>query len=232
MTRAERALAANWRTVALLCWLLALSGALVIGWSYYSRLADEADRRGDAVNTLAGDVRILRAQVKDAGETPRAPDPSDAVDNLDDRTRVPVTGPRGPKGDPGQDAPTLTPSPGASGKPGRNGADSTVPGPQGSPGNDSNVSGPTGPPGAAGQDGKDGKDGTDGKDGAEGKPPAGWTFDYGGASYTCRPVDDFDPVSPRYACDAPAESPAPPDDGSQLPSPLAAALDPTRREYA
>lgn len=230
MTRAERALAANWRTAAVLCWLIALSGAIVIGWSYYSRLADEADRRGTAVSTLAGDVRVLRAQVKDAGETPRAPDPSDAVDDLDDRAQVPVPviGPRGPKGDPGKDAPTITPSPGASGKPGRDGTDSTVPGPEGSPGSDSTMAGPTGPPGT---DGKDGQDGKDGADGSDGKPPASWTFQYAGVTYTCRPVDDFDPASPRYACDAPAESP-PPNDGSQLPSPLAAALDPTRREYA
>ncbi|MFG3518309.1 hypothetical protein [Streptomyces bobili] len=55
--------------IAVTCWLLALSGAAVIGWSWYSQLADEADRRGEAVSTLASDVRILRAQVTAAGET-------------------------------------------------------------------------------------------------------------------------------------------------------------------
>jgi hypothetical protein len=226
VTRAERALAANWRAAAVLCWLLALSGAFIVGWSYYSRLADEANRRGDAVSTLAGDVRILRAQVQAAGETPRAPDPSKAVDGLDDRTRVPVPvtgpeGPKGPKGDPGAAAPTITPSPG------HDGADSTVPGPEGSagpPGDDSTVPGPTGPPGAAG------RDGSDGSDGADGSPPAGWTFEIGGITYTCRPAADFDPDAPRYACDPPPTNPAPSGD-PDLPSPLAAGLDPTRRQY-
>ncbi|GGL14392.1 hypothetical protein [Streptomyces flaveus] len=147
MTRTERALAGHWRSIAVLCWLLALSGAAVIGWSWYSQLADEVDKRGVAVGTLAGDVRVLRAQVQ-AGEVPKAPDPSRAVEDLPAHERVPVPipvpGEKGEKGDPGKPAPTITPSPGTSGAPGR---DSTVPGPSGAPGQpgaDSTVPGPQG----------------------------------------------------------------------------------------
>lgn len=228
MTRPERALARRWRPLALMCWLVALSGAVVLIWARIDaetqradNLAAEADRRGDAVSTLAGDVRILRAQVQASGATPKVPDPSAAVDDLDERTRVPVPVPgrRGP-----------------SGPPGRDGADSDVPGPTGSPGQpgaDSTVAGPSGVPGEPGRDGsdgqpgKDGADGQPGKDGAPGRPPAGWTWDYGGVTYTCTPVDGFDPDAPRYRCDAPDE-PAP---GSEPPNPLAAALDPNRRQY-
>lgn len=228
MTRSESALARSWRWVAVLCWLLALSGALVIAWSYYSRLAAEADRRGQAVSTLASDVRVLRAQVRDAGETPRAPDPSDAVDDLDARTRIPatVTGPRGPQGERGATGPTITPSPGPTGARGQDGDDSTVPGPVGPPGADSTVAGPTGAPG---QDGKDGRDGQDGKDGTDGQPPAGWTWESGGVTYSCTPAADFDPAAPRYVCTASDPDPAPTD--SPPPTPLAVALDP-RREYS
>lgn len=232
MTRPERALARLWRPLALTCWLVALSGAVVLIWARIDAetqradgLAAEAARRGDAVSTLAGDVRILRAQVRAAGDTPRVPDPSRAVEDLEDRTRVPVPvpGPRGPQGEPGRPAPS--PSPGPSGPPGRDGADSTVPGPAGSPGADSTVPGPAGPPG------QDGRDGQDGAAGADGRPPAGWSFDYGGVTYTCRPVDDFDPAAPRYRCDAPAEPEPEPSGNGTLPNPLAAALDPSRRQY-
>ncbi len=231
MTRPERALARRWRPLALMCWLVALSGAVVLIWARIDAetqradtLAAEADRRGEAVSTLAGDVRILRAQVQASGATPRVPDPSAAVDDLDERTRVPVPvpGPLGPKGDPGDPGPTITPSPGPQGPPGQDGDDSTVPGPAGppgAPGADSTVPGPSGPPG---------RDGRDGASGPPGQPPAGWTFTHGGITYTCTPVDGFDPDAPRYRCDAPDE-PAP---GSEPPpNPLAAALDPNRRQY-
>ena len=108
MTRAERALAGRWRWIAVFCWLIALSGVAVIGWTWYSQLADEADRRGTAVSVLASDVRVLREQVKAAGKTPAAPDPSQAVEDLDDRTRVPVPipGPQGPQGERGDQGDT------------------------------------------------------------------------------------------------------------------------------
>lgn len=94
MTRTQRALARRWRPLLLACVLIALSGAVLIIWARITaeadrgdQLAAEADRRGTAVSTLAGDVRRLRAQVRDAGETPAAPDPSDAVPDLPDLLR-------------------------------------------------------------------------------------------------------------------------------------------------
>lgn len=216
MTRTERALAGHWRWIAVFCWLLALSGVAVIGWSWYSQLADEADRRGNAVSTLASDVRILRAQVQAAGETPKAPDPSQAVEDLDDRTRVPVPipGPRGPQGDPG--------SPGPSGTPGQDGSDGTdgvgSPGPTGAAGTDG-VPGPAGPPGEPGPAGPQGEPGPAGADGADGRDgqtcPDGYSLQ--------APAADPDAlVCRRDGAPQPSDSP----------NPLTLALDPTRREYA
>jgi hypothetical protein len=157
MTRAERTIVQHWRGLAVLCAIVASFG---ISWALWHRIdasdrnyaaaVAEADRRGDAVSTLAADVRALRAQIQAAGETPVAPDPSNAVDDLPDRTEVPVPipGPAGPSGEPGADG-----LPGASGAPGKPGADSTVPGPQGEqgePGADSTVPGPQGERGEQG----------------------------------------------------------------------------------
>lgn len=169
---AQPILAQRWRSLAVAAVLLVLAGAIVLVWLRINTearradaLAAEANRRGDAVSTLAGDVRVLRAQVSAKGETPAAPDPARAVEDLPDRAEVPVpipgpAGPRGPKGEPGEDAPS--PSPGPSGPAGEDGAPGepgeTVTGPPGPPG-------PAGPAGPAGQDGKDGTDGKDGKDG-------------------------------------------------------------------
>ena len=218
MTRAERALAGHWRWIAVICWLLALSGAAVIGWSWYTQLADEADRRGTAVSTLAGDVRVLRAQVQAAGETPKAPDPSKAVEDLDDRTRVPVPipvpGEKGDKGDPGkpgEPAPTITPSPGASGAPGQPGADSTVPGPSGPPG----AIGPTGPAGERGEKGDTGEQGPPG--------PAGQSCPEGYSWQT----PSYDPYAKVCRQDG-APDPEPGNGNGGL---LSAGLDPSRRLY-
>jgi collagen triple helix repeat protein len=217
VTRAQLALAGHWRSIAVVFWLLALSGVAVIGWSWYSDLADEADRRGSAVTTLAGDVRVLRAQVQAAGEVPKAPDPSNAVEDLPAREKVPVPipGPVGPKGDPGSPGPSGTPGGdgrngsdgvGESGAPGTDGANGTngdagPPGPQGEPG-------PAGPEGPAGRDGEDGSDGQTCPDGYSLQAPS-----YDPDALVCRKDGAPDPE---------------PDNGGSL---LSAGLDPQRRQY-
>lgn len=164
----------------------------------------------------------LAAQVQKLGATPVAGPPGSRGE-----PGASVTGPAGPKGDkgdPGEPAPTITPSPGPSGAPGKDGkdgADSTVPGPTGPAGADSTVPGPSGPPGA---------DGSDGADGADGKPPAGWTFTYNGVDYTCRPVDGFDPDSPRYDCQPNEPQPGNGGGGGNG-GLLSIGLDPQRRQY-
>ncbi|WP_406225308.1 collagen-like protein [Streptomyces anulatus] len=208
--------------------LLALGGGLALAFLQIDQadaragvLATEADRRGDAVSTLAGDVRTLRAQIKAGGETPDAPDPADAVDDLPARAEVPVPipgppgptgarGEQGPAGEQGATGPAATPSPGPPGTDGRAGADSTVPGPAG-------PQGPAGPPGAAGKDGANGKDGVDGRDGADGQTcPDGYSLQ--------PPPGDPDGLMCRRDGAPPPETPA------GTPGPLALALDP-RRQY-
>lgn len=227
MTRAERLCYRRRSMLWVVALLLGLGGAAGVSWLLIERdqladqLAQEADLRGTAVSTLAADVRQLRAQLQAEGETPDAPDPDQAIDDLPDRAEVPVPipgppGPKGEKGDPGADAPTITPAPGASGAPGRDGAagaDSTVPGPQGprgEPGADSTVPGPAGPKGERGP---------------VGPAPSGWTFTYAGVTYTCSPDAAG---STHYTCQ-PASEPEPsPQRGGGL---LSAGLDPFRRQY-
>lgn len=215
MTRAERALAGRWRWIAVFCWLVALSGAVLIGLSWYGQLADEADKRGVAVSTLAGDVRVLRAQVQAAGQTPKAPDPSKAVEDLDDRARVPVPipGPRGPQGEPG--------TPGPSGSPGQNGKDG-VDGPSGEPGavGASGAPGPAGPPGPQGEPGPAGAQGEQGPIGERG--PAG---------PAC--PDGYSLQAPAYDSDALVcrKDGAPQPGGDPSPSALSLAWALTRRQY-
>ncbi|MFJ1782617.1 collagen-like protein [Streptomyces anulatus] len=226
--RPEGILARRWRSLAVAAVLAVLSGAIVLVWlridaeaQRTATVAAEADRRGDAVSTLAGDVRTLRAQIQADGGTPAAPDPAAAVDDLPDRVEVPVPipGPPGPAGrdgkngrdgKPGADA---TPVPGPSGAAGQAGADSVVPGPVG-------PAGPAGPPGKDGV-GKDGRDGKDGKDGAPGAPgpacPDGYSLQ--------PPPTDPDALVCRRDGAPPPETPA------GTPGPLSLALDPTRRQY-
>ncbi|MEV0931544.1 collagen-like protein [Streptomyces phaeochromogenes] len=185
MTSFQRLLAPRWRSVFLVCVLIALSGIAVILWARIDagdRRADdlraEADRRGEAVSTLAQDVRDLRAQVEAGGGTPAAPDPSDAVDDLIDRVRVPAAAPGQPgaKGDRG--------ATGAGGAPGPGGlrgprGESGPPGPSGSPG-PAGPSGEPGEPGPAGADGLNGANGTDGAGGAAGPPGSDGSQGYQG----------------------------------------------------
>ncbi|WP_051138103.1 hypothetical protein [Streptomyces canus] len=194
MTRTERVLARRWKPIALLAFLLFLTGAVMLVYvrvqaeaARANELAAEADLRGQAVTTLASDVRLLRAQITAKGGTPAAPDPTKAVKNLPDRAAVPVPipgppGPKGDKGDPGKAAPTITPSPGPSGAAGAAGVPGPQ-GPQGEPGADSTVPGPQGP---------------QGEQGPAGPPPSGWTYTDGtGATYECTPDSDG---STHYTC--------------------------------
>ncbi|MEU9707105.1 collagen-like protein [Streptomyces sp. NPDC047967] len=180
-------------------------------------MAAEADRRGDAVSTLARDVRTLRAQIAARGETPAVPDPAQAVEDLPARAEVPVPGPpgaRGPQGQPG--------TPGKDGEPGEDGQ----PGPA-----------VTGAPGRDGADGTDGTDGTDGARGEKGergeagvkgeRGPAGPPGPACPAGYSLQPPPDDPDALVCRRTSAPSE----PDDPASTPSPLAAALDPTRRQY-
>lgn len=215
MTRTQSALYRARHALWTLAVVLFLSGAVAVAWLLVDRaelahqLEQEANLRGSAVSTLAGDVRALRAQVQAEGAEPVAPDPTKAVKDLPDRAEVPVPipGPPGPKGDPGKDAPTITPSPGATGPAGKDGADSTVPGPMG-------PAGPAGPAGARGERGEQGPAGEDGQDGQT--CPDGYSLQ--------PPADDPDALICRKD-DAPAPSDSPS-------APQAFSLDPQRRQYA
>lgn len=219
MTRAERTIVQHWRGMATVCAIVVLFGISYALWHRidssdrnYAAAAAEANRRGDAVSTLAGDVRALRAQVKAAGHTPVAPDPTKAVEDLPARTEVPVPipGPQGPAGSPGPSG-----SPGSTGASGVAGSPGAV-GPTG-PAGPAGVQGEQGPAGPAGQDGKDGVDGKDGRDGQ-----------------TC--PDGYSLQAPSYDPDALVcrkdGAPQPSDSPSPSPSSLAVGLDPQRREYA
>lgn len=171
MTRAKWVLARRWKPIALLAVLLLLTGGVMLVYvrvqaeaSRADQLAAEADLRGQAVTTLASDVRVLRAQITAKGGKPAAPDPTKAVKDLPARAAVPVPvpGPRGPQGEPGSPGPSG--SPGAPGKDGSAGEAGSVgaTGPAG-PAGPTGPAGPQGETGPAGQDGKDGKDGRDGQ---------------------------------------------------------------------
>lgn len=227
MTRTELVLYRNRRLLFLTAILLILGGGvalslLLIGRESDARqqLAHEADLRGVAVSTLAGDVRALREQVLAKGEVPVAPDPTRAVEDLPDRAEVPVPipGPQGPAGESGVDgSPGPSGSPGSDGKAGSDGRDGNPgavgpsgaagpPGPQG----ESGPVGPTGPQGGRGEKGEAGEQGPPGPacpDGYSLQPPA----------------DDPDALVCRRD-----SAPEEPDDNT----PQALALDPQRRLYA
>lgn len=182
------------------------------------RLADGQQAQATVIARLSAGLDTTRQQLQQHGVEPSAPPAQSIVGGVPGVPGVPGAqgepgspGAKGDKGDPGAAA---SPVPGPSGPPGKPGADSMVPGPrgpQGVPGADSTVPGPKGDQGDPGVAGQDGKDGTDGRDGAPGSPPAGWTYtDARGQSYTCSPVDGFDPAVPRYACTADTTPPASP----------------------
>jgi hypothetical protein len=199
MTRTERTIVDHWRGIVTVCAIVALFG---LSWALWHRVdadrsaADrrytaataEANKRGTAVSTLAGDVRALRQQVKSQGGTPVAPDPTKAVNNLPARVTVPVPipGPAGASGAPGQT--------GAAGTPGASGA----PGTTGAPGAAGAV-GPTGPAGPAGVQGAQGPAGAQGSQGDQG--PKGDTGEQGATGPAGPPCPD------GYSLQAPAWDP-------------------------
>lgn len=212
MTGTQRVLYRGRHLLWIVAALLFLGGAVGVSYlkidnevSARKEAVGEANLRGEAVSTLAGDVRALREQIKAKGATPIAPDPTKAVPSLSARAEVPVPipGPVGPTGAPGATGASGPPGPpGPSGQPGASG----VPG-VGATG----PAGPAGPPGPAGADGQDGKDGTNGSDG---QPPAGWTYTWSeqnGETHTvtCTRAADFDPSSPQYTCTDSSTSPSP-----------------------
>lgn len=185
MTRAQLVLARRWRWLALVAFLLFLTAAVAGGYAWLSaesRRADglaaqateakaEADLRGTAVSTLAGDVRALRQQVQAAGRTPVAPDPTRAVEDLPARAEVPVpipgpAGPAGATGAAGKNGKDGEPgTPGASGQPGQQGpqGEQGVQGEQG-PQGETGPAGPAGPQGEKGDPGEEGPAGPAGPD--------------------------------------------------------------------
>lgn len=222
MTRTERTIVMHWRGLATLCAIVALFGIAFILWHRidtsdrnYRDAVAEANRRGDAVSTLAGDVRALREQVKAEGATPVAPDPSKAVEGLPDRSEVPVPIP-GPSG--------ATGAQGEPGKPGQDGADGS-PGPSGVPGQDGapGADGAQGPQGEQGVQGERGEKGDTGEQGPRGEPgpdcPDGYHLE--------APSWDPDALVCRK------DGAPPPDDGPGNGSGAqAGGLDPQRRQYA
>lgn len=235
MTRTQRVLHERRVVLWIVAALLFLGGGLGVAFLLIEREADareqatvEADLRGEALSVVAGDVRALRAQVQAGGETPVAPDPTKAVEDLEDRTEVPVPipGPRGADGSPG---PSGEPGKnGASGVPGTDGAagsDSTVPGPTGPPGADSTVPGPAGPTGPVGPQGEPGAVGPQGERGEPGATGA-----TGPAGASCE--DGFSWQTPSYDPDARVcRRDGAPDPGESPSASAGAALDPRRLQY-
>lgn len=213
MTRARTLMHRTRHVLWTLAVLQFVGGALAIVFLWVERdrtnerLEEEANLRGTAVSTLAGDVRALRAQVLAKGETPVAPDPTQAVEDLPDRAEVPVPipGPAGPTG--------ATGATGPSGAPGRDGVDGS-PGPSGAPGADSTVPGPQGVQGERGEKGDTGATGPAGPAGPS--CPDGYSLQ--------APEWDEDVLVCR-------RDGAPPPDEEPGKGPEAVALDPQRRQY-
>jgi hypothetical protein len=231
VTRAEGVLYRGRHLLWAVAVVLFVGGVVGVAWllvdraQLNERIAREADLRGEAVSVLAGDVRALREQVKAGGETPVAPDPTRAVEDLPDRAEVPVPipGPRGPEGERGMTGPSG--SPGADGKEGARGE----PGSAGVPG----AVGPTGPAGPVGPQGEVGATGPQGPVGPQGeRGEKGDTGPQGPAGAPC--AEGYSWQTPSYDKDAlvcrrdGADDPG----GSKPPSsPLAAGLDPRRLTY-
>lgn len=225
MTRTEVVLYRNRRLLLLVAVLLTLGGGVALSLLLIHRemdarqdLAHEADLRGSAVSTLAGDVRALREQVKAGGGTPVAPDPTTAVEDLPARAEVPVPipGPAGPKGDKGERGPSGPP--GSSGEDGADGAT----GAPGQPG-EAGATGPVGPAGPQGPQGEPGAQGPQGERGEQGER--------GPSGPSC--PDGYSLQAPSWDPDALVcrKNGAPDPEPSSDSGLLSAGLDPQRRQY-
>lgn len=169
---------------------------------------DEVQVRAEQRDSLAEDVRTLRQQLLELGQSP-------AVDEVAVTERlVDMPGPRGEDGRPGAPGAAGAPgSPGLAGPPGPPGPEGGTgkggppgePGPAGARGEP----GPAGPPGATGPAGPAGEPGPRGPEGPEGGPgpaPAGFTFtDQAGRTHTCTDPDG----DGHYQCE-PSTSPGAP----------------------
>lgn len=188
--------------------LLALLVAYI--WWQTSQLTHDLRTANEARDALA-------SQVQGLGEKPVAGPPGSRGEPGTSVTGPPgPSGPPGPQGQsgvsvtgrPGEDGEAGTP--GAAGQPGEPGRDGeSVTGPAGPPG----PQGEPGPAGPQGEPGPAGADGTDGKDGPT--CPDGYSLQ--------EPADDPDALICRRD--------GAPDPAPNEPGPLAAALDPTRRQY-
>lgn len=208
----------------------------VLAWVVITmqQLGHDLRTANEARDALASQVQKLGAKPI-AGPPGSRGEPGDSV--------------RGPKGDPGEQGEPG--DPGESGEPGSAGP-SGSPGRPGEAGEDGNQGSP-GPSGEPGSDGAPGADGAAGADGADGEPgppgpqgepgpagpqgpagergeqgpagpaPASWTFTYRGATYECTPDSDG---STHYTCKQTGG-----DEDPGLPGPLAAGMDPYRRQY-
>ncbi|MFJ4974221.1 collagen-like protein [Streptomyces coeruleorubidus] len=216
-------------------WLIGLTALLVaafLGW-----LAIQVVLLSHDLRTANHARDALANQVQRLGGTPVAGPPGSRGE-----PGASVTGPPGQQGEPGQPGPSGAPGPsGSPGKPGRDGDDGSdgasatgapgepgEPGPTGSPGanGEAGPAGPAGPQGEAGPagpPGPQGEPGERGEQGPAGPAPSSWTFTYQGATYTCTPDGDG---STHYTCRQTGG-----DDEPDLPGPLAAGVDPYRRQY-
>jgi hypothetical protein len=223
-------------------WLIGLTALLVVaflGW-----LAIQVVLLSHDLRTANNARDALANQVQRLGGTPVAGPPGSRGE-----PGASVTGPpgrQGEPGEPGQPGPSGAPgSSGSPGKPGRDGDDGSdgtsatgapgepgEPGPAGSPGanGEAGPAGPAGPQGEAGPAGPPGPPGPQGEPGERGEQgpagpaPSSWTFTYRGATYTCTPDGDG---STHYTCrQTGGEEPGP-----DVPGPLAAGVDPYRRQY-
>ena len=164
----------------------------------------------------ANDARdLLAAQVQKLGGKPVAGPPGSRGE-----TGQSIVGPRGPQGEPGPSG-----SPGASGSPGKAGSTGAA--------GASGLPGMTGATGAAGSPGPQGVQGEPGPAGPQGEPgPAGQDGQDGRDGQTC--PDGYSLQAPSWDPDALVcrKDGAPDPGGSNSPSPQAAGLDPSRRQYA